>query len=275
MQHMTVAYAQLGVEETSGPGATPAIVEYFRQAGRADVVSDEVPWCAAFVAACLSQGGCRSEVEKIPKARRLLARAFLDIGTPLDEPLAGAIAVFERPEAGPTSGHVGFVVGATETHVHVLGGNQGNSVSIKPYPRARLIGLRWPVPPLTEKQIQVDGSRTMDRTARSRIDTVKAAGVELVEQGAGINPLDTGELTALAGKAGQFKGATHTLLDFGNFAVANLKWIALVVALYYAGRVIWHQVEIRRARRQDQNEGRLQPAPAAVTHEMGHINDLA
>lgn len=275
MQHMTVAYAQLGVEETSGPGATPAIIEYFRQAGRADVVSDEVPWCAAFVAACLSQGGCRAEVEKIPKARRLLARAFLDVGTAIDEPRVGAIAVFERPEAGPTSGHVGFVAGSTETHIHVLGGNQGNEVSIRPYPRSRLIGLRWPALPLTSAEIQADGSRTMDRSARARADTVKAAGVELVERSAGINPLDTTELTALAGKAGQFKGATHTLLDFGNFAVANLKWIALAAALYYAGRVVWHQVEIRRARRQDQNEGRLQPAPAAPAHEMGHINDLA
>ena len=54
----------------------------------------------------------------------------------------GAIGVFER---GPTSGHVGFLVGEDDTCFHVLGGNQSDSVCVTRIVKGRLIASRWPI----------------------------------------------------------------------------------------------------------------------------------
>ena len=42
-------------------------------------------------------------------------------------------------------GHVGFAVREFEHTVLVLGGNQNNQVCLKHYPRAQLLGYRWPL----------------------------------------------------------------------------------------------------------------------------------
>ena len=54
----------------------------------------------------------------------------------------GSIGVFER---GPTSGHVGFLVGEDATCFHVLGGNQGDTVSVTRIEKGRLLAARWPL----------------------------------------------------------------------------------------------------------------------------------
>jgi hypothetical protein len=54
----------------------------------------------------------------------------------------GCIGVFER---GPTSGHVGFLVGADGTAYHVLGGNQGDRICVTRIDKDRLIASRWPI----------------------------------------------------------------------------------------------------------------------------------
>jgi len=55
-------------------------------------------------------------------------------------PRPGCILTFTR--AG--GGHVGFYVGEDDTHLHVLGGNQGDAVSITRIARNRLSEMRWP-----------------------------------------------------------------------------------------------------------------------------------
>ena len=54
----------------------------------------------------------------------------------------GAVGVFSR---GPTSGHVGFLVGEDDTCLHVLGGNQSDSVSVTRVEKWRLLATRWPL----------------------------------------------------------------------------------------------------------------------------------
>lgn len=54
----------------------------------------------------------------------------------------GAVAVFER---GPSSGHVGFMVGEDASTYHVLGGNQGDAISIVRVAKSRLLAARWPI----------------------------------------------------------------------------------------------------------------------------------
>ena len=80
--------------------------------------------------------------------------AWLNFGTKLAAPCVGCVVVFWRGDIKGWSGHVGFVVGKDKLgNLMVLGGNQGDMVSIKPFIRSRVLGYRWPtsigIPELT------------------------------------------------------------------------------------------------------------------------------
>ena len=130
------AWREFGQAEQSGARANPRIVALFRDAGHPKVTRDEVAWCAAYLGACLERAGVRS-------TRSLMARSYLSWGKRLSEPRVGAIAIFSRGR-NPALGHVGFWLGEAGGDVVLLGGNQGNAVSVARYPKSRLLDLRWP-----------------------------------------------------------------------------------------------------------------------------------
>ena len=96
---------------------------------------DETPWCGVALGAVMRLAG-----EQTPKAY-YRARAWADWGTKLPMPAYGCVVVFERGGAG----HVGLVVGAdSRGRLMVLGGNQGNAVTIAPFDPSRVLAYRWP-----------------------------------------------------------------------------------------------------------------------------------
>jgi uncharacterized protein (TIGR02594 family) len=117
--------------------------------------ADSVPWCGVFVAKCLDEVGITSP----PFAVR--AKAWADWGANLRaERLApGAVRVFERPGGG----HVGFNVAEDADAYHVLGGNQGDSVSVARLTKERCIARRWPHDrPVVGRPVRVvDGAGTV------------------------------------------------------------------------------------------------------------------
>lgn len=125
----------IGLSETKGGTHSPEILRMWQDIKRSGIKDDETPWCAAFVGAMLERVGVLS-------SRFESAKSYLTWGVRLDGPAPGCIVVFSRDGGG----HVGFVVGQdTAGNLLVLGGNQGDSVSIKSFPRARVTGYRWPV----------------------------------------------------------------------------------------------------------------------------------
>jgi uncharacterized protein (TIGR02594 family) len=128
------AWSELGQREVGGRADNPRVAALFRDVGQN--AHDEVPWCAAFVGACLERAGIKS-------TRSLLARSYLGWGAPLEEGRVGAIAVLSRG-SDPAAGHVGFLLGETAGNVYLLGGNQSDAVTVAAFPRGRLLGLRWP-----------------------------------------------------------------------------------------------------------------------------------
>lgn len=132
---LTAAWAEFGVREVVGSGDAARVVRYFRDAGHAQITNDETPWCAAFVGAMLE----RVELEGTGS---LLARSYLKWGLAIDGPRLGAIAVLTRG-SDPAAGHVGFYLGASDDKIFLLGGNQGDAVSVAPFARDRLLGYRW------------------------------------------------------------------------------------------------------------------------------------
>lgn len=254
MRHMEIATGELDVRETRGAEATPAILEYFRDVGRREIASDEVPWCAAFAGSVLVRSGLPRDALP-PPDKVLLARSFLTVGRAIDKPRYGALVVLRRDAAGPHAGHVGFVIGSTGAKLMVLGGNQANSVSVEMYRSDEVIGYRWPMPELSAGEIAASGSRTLDRAARAKADAAKgaAAGVSSPV----VPALPVPDLQSVASQAGALKGAAEQLIDFAAFLGSRWPLIAAVVGLYYAGRMAWHQYHIRAARVEDQNTGKL------------------
>lgn len=137
---MLVARRELGVSEYPGPAVNPRIAGYFRATalgGQPD--DDTTPWCAAFVGWVLAQSA-------YAPSGRANARSYLHWGEQLAEPRFGAIAVLWRGTPDGAGGHVGFCCGDANTKtIWLLSGNQDNGVSYKAYPRARIIGYRWPL----------------------------------------------------------------------------------------------------------------------------------
>ncbi|HDU8609733.1 TPA: TIGR02594 family protein [Morganella morganii] len=133
---LTEARKEIGQHEIKGPASNPRIDQFWRDSKLSGLVGtdDTVPWCAAFVNACLERAGIRS-------VRSDSSRSYLTFGKALKEPKYGCIAVFSRQRGG----HVGFVVGKTESGLLlVLGGNQADEVNIKAFSTDRVIGYRWP-----------------------------------------------------------------------------------------------------------------------------------
>ena len=173
------ADAEIGVRETPGKGSTKRVDLYLAEVG---LSGDETPWCAAFTNWVLARAG-------IPGTGAANARSFAKWGKEC-EPKTGAVVVMRRGNQA-WQGHVGFLVTANESHVWVLGGNQGDAVNITRFPRADVITFRWP------------------RSAANST-TIKTAGGAIATGGAAVTPTVTKKVEDVVPAA---KPVTTTLLD--------------------------------------------------------------
>ena len=128
------AKKHIGLAEISGPKHNATILNWLKEL-KAWWKEDETPWCGAFVAHCMQAAGI-----EYPKYW-MRAKDWATWGDPVKKPTMGCVVVFERRGGG----HVGFVMGQDEKgRLMVLGGNQGNKVSIAPFDPARAIAYRVP-----------------------------------------------------------------------------------------------------------------------------------
>jgi uncharacterized protein (TIGR02594 family) len=134
---MKIVRKELGVKEMPGAGDNPRIVEYLKSTtlGRPDNENDETAWCSAFVNWVLKQAGVE------PRTNSAWARSWLNWGVATDDPIPGTIVVFSR---GQNAGHVGFYLDEDGDRIQVLGGNQGDAVTIAWFPKVNLLGYREP-----------------------------------------------------------------------------------------------------------------------------------
>lgn len=126
----------LGTKEIPGAKHNDVIVKWYADSGNRQIKDDETAWCAAFTGAMLKAVGLKG-------TNSLAARSYLNWGTKLDKPKVGAITVFKRGNS-TWQGHVAFFLRDLGDRIEVLGGNQGNKVSITTYSKKSLLGYRWP-----------------------------------------------------------------------------------------------------------------------------------
>lgn len=124
----------LGTREKEGPGDNPVIMAWAKEVGVSNYSADSIPWCGLFAAVVCARASWP------PVHQPLWARNWAKFGNASPEPGLGDVLVFERG----TGGHVGFYVAEDADAFHVLGGNQGDSVSIIRIAKSRLLAARRP-----------------------------------------------------------------------------------------------------------------------------------
>lgn len=133
---MKIAYSLNGTKEFAGKQNNSTIIGWAKKIGgwiASFYKEDSIPWCGLFVAHCMKEAGFPV------KQDALSALSWSDYERSC-EPCLGAIMVFKRPGGG----HVGFYVAEDDTAYHILGGNQGDKVSVVRVGKDRHVETRWP-----------------------------------------------------------------------------------------------------------------------------------
>ena len=178
MQHVyDAAHAYLGLKEYPGAEHNPQVIKDFATVGHGWVQDDETPWCAAFVGARLAECGMKG-------TGKLNARSYetWGEGVAFEDVQKGDVCVFWRKNKAGPYGHVAFFDSYDEESntIRVLGGNQGNAVSVAKYPYARLIALRRATPEKRERasmaQSKTLQASTVAKVAAAASPVVAAVG---------------------------------------------------------------------------------------------------
>lgn len=128
---MAVAVEEIGVTEKLGPASNERIEQYHASTG--GIADDSVPWCSSFVNFCVKAAGGKGTNSKA-------ARSWMTWGKDAGGFTEGCIVVLQRGAA--PKGHVGFFVGFDGDRIRLLGGNQGDKVSIASFERSRVLARR-------------------------------------------------------------------------------------------------------------------------------------
>jgi uncharacterized protein (TIGR02594 family) len=128
----------LDVKEASGRADNPQILKWAREEGGSIAKAfrqDSIPWCALFANMVLTKTACKG-------TETLWALDFANWGQKLAGPAVGAFV----PMARRGGGHIAIVVGRDQHgNLMCIGGNQADAVNIKPFPKTRPVGYRWPI----------------------------------------------------------------------------------------------------------------------------------
>lgn len=122
----------VGTKETLGAANNPTIIGWAKEVGASKLgliySKDEIPWCGLFMAVCAARAGL-----DLPSIA-IRALSWSGWGNATQTPMLGDVLTFTRKGGG----HVGIYVGEDAKAYHVLGGNQGDAVSITRIAKERL-----------------------------------------------------------------------------------------------------------------------------------------
>jgi len=135
----------IGTKEVAGTAKSNPAVLAMLQLDAAWPKGDDVAWCSAFT-------NYIAWLLRLPRSKSLRARSWLGVGVPVqleDAEVGFDVVILQRgtgkqpgPEVLDAPGHVGFYAGVEGSKVMILGGNQGDSVSVSRYPKTQILGIR-------------------------------------------------------------------------------------------------------------------------------------
>jgi uncharacterized protein (TIGR02594 family) len=212
---LTLARADLGIREVAGPGANPAIMRAWKYCDYEPPAGDETAWCSAKCNEWLQRAGQ-------PGTRQPNARSWEKYGNRLVKPRPGCIAVLWRGKPDGWEGHVALYVGpgSRPGHIKLLGGNQGDSVSIAEFNESQVLSYRWPVTGSTSTTLKATQAGVMG-------DAMTLGGVGL---------------SGLAASAPDLLAASDTLQALAPYW-PHFVVIGLLLSLVTRGIVVWSRMQ--------------------------------
>jgi uncharacterized protein (TIGR02594 family) len=131
-------YLEQNIQEIPGIKAHPMILKFLESVDGAPeelIVTDETPWCSAFVNNCVEEAGLEG-------TESLAASSWKNWGHEVEYGERGAITlIYTNTGSGY---HVCFFVDSDEDGVFCLGGNQSNRVKISKYSWDKVAHFRLP-----------------------------------------------------------------------------------------------------------------------------------
>lgn len=138
---LLAALSYYGLHEAPGGADNPTILQWAKDLGITSYDHDATPWCGLAMAKFASMAG-KDLKAAFPQINQILwALGWARFGHPSSPPALGDVLVFKRPGGG----HVGLYVGEDADAFHVLGGNEGDAVTIVRVARIRLFATRRPI----------------------------------------------------------------------------------------------------------------------------------
>ncbi len=122
-----------GTRETPGPKNNPEIMGWAEEV-HTTYPGDATAWCGLFISVTAKRAGW----DYHPNGNALWARNWASWGTPQKVAMLGDTLVFPRGQGG----HVALYVGEDETHYHILGGNQSDTVNIVRKAKTPILAIR-------------------------------------------------------------------------------------------------------------------------------------
>lgn len=147
-----VAQTFIGTKELSTPGQDNHLIQaMIESCDHSGTITDEIPWCSAFVNfVCKTLG--------LPRSKSLAAKSWLSVGSAIHQQdcLADSDIVILNRGSNPAQGHVGFFAGRDTNYglqaqnpnkfpvmrFFLLGGNQSNQVCIEEFDLKDVAGFR-------------------------------------------------------------------------------------------------------------------------------------
>lgn len=143
--HMETARRFIGLRELPGAAHEPFIQWCHSLCKLGTDQPDETPWCSAFVNGI-------AFIHGLARSGSAAARSWLTVGREVarEDARAGDVVIFKRgsgPQPGrevlAAKGHVAFFIEwVPGGFVRVLGGNQGNTVSLAVFPVDDILAIR-------------------------------------------------------------------------------------------------------------------------------------
>lgn len=200
--------------------SNPIVQDWIEKAGGgANKNTMSTPWCAYFHDAMLLLNG-------IGAMKHGLARAHLKwgIGVENDDWRIGDSVIFRRLDKNGHDngvfGHIAFLLDWDSKSVTVVGGNQGDRVSVAVYDRRNILGVR--------RGRGVSSSKTIQKAVGSAV----AEGTSQVVDKA--VPNWTGKVDAVAGAVEEIRSPLETLSAYKPWIVGVLSFIAIALAIWAA-----------------------------------------
>ncbi len=140
MKVLTELLKLYGIAEVAGAKSNPELLKIMQQHGYKGADDSDLAWCGLMMGEAFRRAG----LNDIIPTGYLSARSWLKLPYPvsLEDAEIGDIVIFWRGSQDGWTGHVATYINTIGQFINVCGGNQSDRISISPYDKSKILGIR-------------------------------------------------------------------------------------------------------------------------------------